>query len=344
LSRDLETIVLKCLNKEPTRRYGSAAELADDLERWFSGEPIRTRPDSRWRRVQLALRRRVGMKGAMLLLSGLLLLCAGAAGTWALIPHFSPEAWESQRQEQVLSSIQRELAEGRTVTLVGPVGRPKWYRWRAERYRLPLPELRKWPLKLPSIEGISLLELLPDPQQMSYRFSADVAPANRNRMEMGLYFACEELATPTGPEHCFGLFRLATSFYQVTSAQLCIAGYQERDVNEGSTWHEFPIPFKSQSGIAALVPPPLANDEKEIPWHRIEVRVTPDEVRAFCDGCLMGDLSLPIQRGKINTWWQTTHEAPFQLPTLHPRGSLGVYVKEGPAYFRNVTLEPLPQP
>jgi WD40 repeat protein/tRNA A-37 threonylcarbamoyl transferase component Bud32 len=50
IPRDLETVCLKAMAKEPARRYGTARELADDLRRWLKGEPVKARPVRAWER------------------------------------------------------------------------------------------------------------------------------------------------------------------------------------------------------------------------------------------------------------------------------------------------------
>src|SRR5262249_8026834 len=78
VDRDLETICLKCVEKEPQRRYGSAELLAEDLERWLRHEPIQARPVTAVTRVTKWMRRKPVI--AALVVSLNLIFLLGLAG------------------------------------------------------------------------------------------------------------------------------------------------------------------------------------------------------------------------------------------------------------------------
>src|SRR5262249_42436180 len=79
VGRDLETICLRCLEKDPWRRYASAEALAADLRRWLAGAPIAARPVSAPARVWMWSRRNPIFTG---LFAALILFAAGTTWQW----------------------------------------------------------------------------------------------------------------------------------------------------------------------------------------------------------------------------------------------------------------------
>lgn len=101
IDRDLEIICLKCLEKDPARRYSSARTLAEDLERWLAGEPIRARsasaPEKFWRWCR--------RKPALATLWGALVL--------ALLAGVTGIVWQWRRAEASASDARQSAMQGR---------------------------------------------------------------------------------------------------------------------------------------------------------------------------------------------------------------------------------------
>ena len=88
IPRDLETICLKCLQKDPPRRYATAAELGADLRAYLDGRPIAARPTTAAERALKWVRRNRAVT-ALLSVVGLLLVVTSVGGTVLSVELFS---------------------------------------------------------------------------------------------------------------------------------------------------------------------------------------------------------------------------------------------------------------
>jgi WD40 repeat protein len=108
---DLETICLKCLHKDPARRYESAQALAEDLRRFQAGEPIVARPVGRLERAIKWVKRRPGV--AALLATIILVTILGFAGiTWK---YLEAEVQRQFAEEQQQKAEAEERAKAKAL-------------------------------------------------------------------------------------------------------------------------------------------------------------------------------------------------------------------------------------
>ncbi|MEM1422646.1 MAG: serine/threonine-protein kinase [Planctomycetota bacterium] len=117
--RDLEAVVLRGLERDPSRRYGGVREMSDDLRAWLAGDPVRARPPGRYRRVLKRIERHpvVATTVASVLIALSIIGGSVATGWWL---GFQPQTFrvhEDGRGFSIVSITGRELD-----SLRGPPG------------------------------------------------------------------------------------------------------------------------------------------------------------------------------------------------------------------------------
>jgi serine/threonine protein kinase/Tfp pilus assembly protein PilF len=112
--RDLETVCLKCLHKEPKRRYASAQDLAEDLRRFRAGEPIQARPVSRAERALRWLRRHPA-QGALIGVLTAVAVALPLAGLQYSAQLAHRRAAEQKRLDEARAEVRDLVARGETA-------------------------------------------------------------------------------------------------------------------------------------------------------------------------------------------------------------------------------------
>ncbi len=337
VSRDLEAVCLKCLEKRPARRYASAEELADDLGRWLHGAATRARPSSWPVRTGRGVARTAVRYRVPGLLAVIALLVLVVYVKWPRPPDGSSGAeWRA---------IQKEIADlAPRVALLREDGAP-----RAARCELGT-DTSRWH---PSGDGalvvetsdLAFLELLPDPICPGYVFRARVLHSGgTGNSQVGIGFLANTRTDTGGKDHCVVALAFADR-----------GAYARKGIGTVALWYGRRVEHARK--LEAMQPFPRPRHEFSAgpgQWRELAVKVTQQTIETCWQGVPTGavgrgEVTDHVRRKMLVTPLGPGKAAEFAdvgTPNLGAhnvvfREVLGLFVHQGSASFRDVAVEPL---
>jgi serine/threonine-protein kinase len=320
LDRGLEAIILKCLRKDPSRRYASAEALADDLCRWLAGKPVAD-DASVVLKARSRTRRRLVLVVLGLLLVAALIFTAGRFPEGDT-PTAPPAAKETSPKPSTPPTPPR--------VLIGATGPPPQSRWLLGGANATVVSRADEAFSF-HVKGFAALELLEAPPGPRYRLEAEVRHDEswtKIMPAVGLFFAHRNYAD--GTDEFLGFFQ--ASFADAPNSgpmKLFFRTYQRSQALE---------PY-----MQGMSPPlPLTPDGRlgsPFPWRQIAVEVTPEEVRLFQGEQRLHQFTLAALQAKPRP------RIAGRLVEVGPKleaGGLGLVLYQGRGSFRNVVIKPLP--
>jgi serine/threonine protein kinase len=333
IDRDLQTICLKCLEKDPARRFTSAAELSADLERRLADEPIVSRPrrqiERLWGRVR---RRRAAVVGWTI---SAIAVLASLGIVYAALNAPSPDQLETKRQIKVQERISENLRAGRSVEFIGLTGGPEAPQWITQNptSKSFLGEdgsfaIESW--------GHALLELQADPQRDHYRLRAEVRQDHgsfRNG-SVGIYFLRQDHEGSKGLEQCYCLLAFN---------DLDLTGHGKNPIQQTVQLTRESTSSTYRDDFGTVDFDPALTRSGAGPWRPLAVEVEPHRVRFYWE-----DMDIPIKEISIEKLKKLparglrfSSEQWDIVPAFPHRGGLGLYVFQSSGSFKNVVLQPL---
>jgi hypothetical protein len=337
IPRDLEAVCLKCLEKDPSRRYATAQALADDLARWREGASTVARPQTlpqrAWRQVRR--HRRVSTVAIMLVTIGL--------ATAAVV-----------RWRDPLWAIDAAIARGEKVALIDEKGITRWHQLVVGAGTIDLQSADAFDVQA---VGAAYLEFAARVPQQKFRISVEfrTQESTRHSGSAGIYLARvpgEKTATQSAQRvMTFQMFDDVTS-EPVARPNGDPLSIQDNaivtSVAKGLDVRGMPV------GKAEIPRSPKQDNPYLRPWHRLVVEVDSVEIRAALTRDV-GEEPSVVRTASIfrknlerlttdkQEWLASEYPALAATP-LHfdPSGGCGLFLRDARVQFRRLTIEPIP--